>query len=85
MDLTNRLEKAKWIVEALIRFWQYQNAWFVLIDYKLEKNLRYRQTTKSTEVISCQTITEEPVMPVHGAEHLFFNPRNVTNEVHQVN
>lgn len=24
-------------------------------------------------------------MPIHGAEHLFFDPQNVTNEVHQVN
>jgi len=24
-------------------------------------------------------------MPIYGAEHLFFDPQNVANEVHQVN
>jgi len=84
-DLTNGLERAKWLVEALIRFRQYQNAWFVLIDHKLDKTFAIVQTTDSTEVISCQTMREEPVTPVHGAEHLFFVPQNVANEVHQVN
>jgi hypothetical protein len=84
-DLTNGLEKAKCLVEALKRFWQCQNTWFVIIDHKLRKTFSIVQTTHCTEVVSCQKMRGELVMPNHGAEHLFFDPQNVTNEVHQVN
>lgn len=84
-DLTNGLERAKWLVEALIRFYQYQNAWFVLIDHKFGKTFAIVKTTDSIGVITCHKVRGEPVMPIYGAEHLFFDPQNVANEVHQVN
>ncbi|KAG4430470.1 hypothetical protein IFR05_014045 [Cadophora sp. M221] len=73
-----------YVLEALIKFWQYQNAWFVLIGHKLGKTFAIVKTTDSITIIS-QKRRGESVTLMHGAERLFFDPQNVANEVHQVN
>jgi hypothetical protein len=84
VDLTNKLEQAKWLVEALVKFRQYQNGFFVLVGHGLGKTFAIAKIRENITIVTSPERRGEPVTLRPSAERLFFEPEDVANEVIQV-
>ncbi|KAH6667338.1 hypothetical protein B0J14DRAFT_603237 [Halenospora varia] len=84
VDLTNKLEHAKWLVEALVKFRQYQNGFFVLVGHGLGKTFAIAKIGENRTLVTSPEQRGEPATLRPSAEGFFFEPEDVANEVIQV-
>lgn len=84
VDLTDKLEHAKWLVEALVKFRQYQNGFFVLVGHRLGKTFAIAKIGENRTFVTSPEQRGEPVTLRPSAEGFFFKPEDVANEAIQV-